>query len=85
MLVASMNFDLIVATSIGDSIITNRMLKGCLVMIEYRGILVNSVALICFGKGMTFYILSQLRFRFKGKDVDRPMHMISTFQVSSLL
>ena len=45
MLFVSMNFDLIVATSIGDSIVTNRMLKGCLVMIEYRGILVDSILL----------------------------------------
>ena len=45
MFIASMNYDLIVATSMGDFIITNRMLKGCLVMIEYKGILVDSILL----------------------------------------
>ena len=44
-LVASMDFDLIVATHVGDSVVTSKMLKDCLVMIGYRKIPVDLVLL----------------------------------------
>ena len=39
----------------------------------------------CFGKRLTFHILSQPKFSFEGKHVDRPLHMILTLWASSLL
>ena len=45
MLVASLNFDLIVATLMGDSVVASSMLRDCLMMIYYRKMLVNSVLL----------------------------------------
>ena len=36
MYISAMDFDLIVATPLGDSIVTNRMLKNYPVMIDYR-------------------------------------------------
>ena len=43
--VANMDFDLIVTTPVGDSIVTSKMLKGCLVMIGYREMPVDLVLL----------------------------------------
>ena len=43
--VASMDFDLIVATPMGDSVMTSKMLRGCLVMIGYKEMLVDLVLL----------------------------------------
>ncbi|RVW85078.1 Retrovirus-related Pol polyprotein from transposon 17.6 [Vitis vinifera] len=43
--VASMDFDLIVATPVGDSVVTNRMLRNCIVMIGYREMPVDLVLL----------------------------------------
>ena len=43
--VASMDFDLIVATPVGDSVVTRKMLKDCLVMIGYREMPVDLVLL----------------------------------------
>ena len=43
--VASMDFDLIVATPMRDSIVTSKMLRGCLVMIGYKEMLVDLVLL----------------------------------------
>ena len=45
MLVASMDFDLIFATPMGDSVVVSRMPRDCLVMIGYRQILVDLVLL----------------------------------------
>ena len=45
MLVASMHFDLIIATPIGDSVVTSKMLRDYLVIIGYREMLVNLVLL----------------------------------------
>ena len=41
--ISDVDFDLIVATPMGDSIVTNRMLKNCLVMIGYREIPIDLV------------------------------------------
>ena len=38
----------------------------------------------CFGKRVTFSILGQPNFSFGGKHVDKPLHMISALQASSL-
>ena len=43
--VASMDFDLTVTTLMGDSVVTSKMLRGCLVMIGYREMLVDLVLL----------------------------------------
>ena len=43
--IVSMDFDLIVATPMGDSVVTSKMLRGCLVMIGYREMLVDLVLL----------------------------------------
>ena len=40
-----MDFDLIVATLMGDSVVTNRLLKNCALMIGYREMPVNLVLL----------------------------------------
>ena len=45
MLVASLNFDLIVATLMGDSVVASSMLRDCLMMIYYRKMLVNLILL----------------------------------------
>ena len=44
-LVASMDFDLIVATPVGNSVVTSKMIKDCLVMIGYREMPVDLVLL----------------------------------------
>ncbi|RVW70653.1 Retrovirus-related Pol polyprotein from transposon 17.6 [Vitis vinifera] len=43
--VASMDFDLIVATLVGDSVVASRMLRNCIVMIGYREMPVDLVLL----------------------------------------
>ncbi|RVW93540.1 Retrovirus-related Pol polyprotein from transposon 17.6 [Vitis vinifera] len=43
--VASMDFDLIVATLMGDSVVASRMLRNCIVMIGYREMPVDLVLL----------------------------------------
>ncbi|RVW80541.1 Retrovirus-related Pol polyprotein from transposon 17.6 [Vitis vinifera] len=43
--VASMDFDLIVATPVGDSVVANRMLRNCIVMIGYRKMPVDLILL----------------------------------------
>ncbi|RVW80717.1 Retrovirus-related Pol polyprotein from transposon 17.6 [Vitis vinifera] len=43
--VASMDFDLIVATPVGDSVVASRMLRNCIVMIGYREMPVDLVLL----------------------------------------
>ncbi|RVW59010.1 Transposon Tf2-2 polyprotein [Vitis vinifera] len=43
--VASMDFDLIVATPMGDSVVASRMLRNCIVMIGYREMPVDLVLL----------------------------------------
>ena len=43
--VANMDFDLIVATSMGDSVVTSKMLKDCLITIGYREMPVDLVPL----------------------------------------
>ncbi|RVW85873.1 Retrovirus-related Pol polyprotein from transposon 17.6 [Vitis vinifera] len=43
--VASMNFDLIVATPMGDSVVASRMIRNCIVMIGYREMPVDLVLL----------------------------------------
>ncbi|RVW61807.1 Transposon Tf2-8 polyprotein [Vitis vinifera] len=70
--VASMDFDLIVATPVGDSVVASRMLRNCIVMIGYREMPVD-------------YIPGQPKFSFEGKHVDRPLRMISALRASSLL
>ena len=42
---ASMDFDLIIATSIRDFVVASRMLRDCLVMIGYKEMLVDLVLL----------------------------------------
>ena len=41
--ISTMDFDLIVATPMGNSVVTSRMLKNCPVMIDYREIPINLV------------------------------------------
>ena len=43
--ISAMNFDLIIATPMGDSVMTSRMLENCPVMIGYRDMLVDLVFL----------------------------------------
>ncbi|WKA07645.1 hypothetical protein VitviT2T_025440 [Vitis vinifera] len=43
--VASMDFDLIVATPVGDSVVASRMLRNCIVMIGYREMPIDLVLL----------------------------------------
>ena len=43
--IASMDFDLIVATPVGDFVMAGRMLRNCIVMIGYREMPVNLVLL----------------------------------------
>ena len=45
MLVPSMDFDLIVATPMGVSVVTNKVLRDCLVMIGYREMPIDLVLL----------------------------------------
>ena len=45
MLVPSMDFDLIIATPMGVSVVTNKVLRDCLVMIGYREMPVDLVLL----------------------------------------
>ncbi|KAL6311601.1 hypothetical protein AAG906_039063 [Vitis piasezkii] len=75
--VASMDFELIVATPMRVSIVTSKMLRDCLVMIGYREMPID-------------LILLDLQdfdpdFSFEGKHVDKPLRMISVLQASSLL
>ena len=107
MLVASMNFDLIIAIPMGDFVIVSKMLRHCLVMnIGYNEMSIDLVLLDlqdfnvilgmdvlafyhasidCFGKMVTFHIFGQTKFNFKGKHVDKPLHMILALQTSYLL
>ncbi|RVW79757.1 Transposon Ty3-G Gag-Pol polyprotein [Vitis vinifera] len=73
--VASMDFDLIVATPMGDSVVASRMLRNS----SYHA------SVDCFEKRVTFSIPGQPKFSFEGKHVDRPLRMISTLRASSLL
>ncbi|RVW24090.1 Transposon Ty3-I Gag-Pol polyprotein [Vitis vinifera] len=73
--VASMDFDLIVATPVGDSVVANRMLRNS----SYHA------SVNCFEKRVTFSIPGQPKFSFEGKHVDRPLRMISALRASSLL
>ena len=103
---SAMDFDLIVATPIGDSIMTSRMLKNFPVMIGYRDMLVYLVLLDiqdfdvilgmdwlatyhasieCFGKWVTFSIPGEPEFSFKGKQVDKPLHVVLDLRANSLL
>ena len=43
--VTTMDFDLIVATPMGDSVVASKMLKNCPVMIDYQEMLVDLVLL----------------------------------------
>ena len=45
MLIDSMNFDLFVATHLGDSIVVNKILRDCCVMIGYREMTVDLILL----------------------------------------
>ena len=45
MLVASLDFDLIVVTPMRDSVVASSMLRDCLMMIYYRKMLVNLILL----------------------------------------
>ncbi|RVW20291.1 Retrovirus-related Pol polyprotein from transposon 17.6 [Vitis vinifera] len=73
--VASMDFDLIVATPVGDSVVASRMLRNS----SYHA------SVDCFEKRVTFSIPGQPKFSFEGKHVDRPLRMISALRASSLL
>ncbi|RVW97780.1 Transposon Ty3-I Gag-Pol polyprotein [Vitis vinifera] len=73
--VASMDFDLIVATPVGDSVVASRMLRNS----SYHA------SVDCFEKRVMFSIPGQPKFSFEGKHVDRPLHMISALRASSLL
>ncbi|RVW28572.1 Transposon Ty3-I Gag-Pol polyprotein [Vitis vinifera] len=83
--VASMDFDLIVATPVGDSVVASRMLRNCIVMIGYREMPIDLVLLDLQDLMVTFSIPGQPKFSFEGKHVDRPLRMISALRASSLL
>ena len=91
-----MDFDLIVATLMGDFVVTECL--NFTMMIGYREMLVNLVLLDlqdfdvilgmdwlasyhafvdCFRKRVTFSIPGQQKFSFKGKQVDKPLHVVS--------
>ncbi|RVW22176.1 Transposon Ty3-G Gag-Pol polyprotein [Vitis vinifera] len=61
--VASMDFDLIVATPVGDSVVASRMLRNS----SYHA------SVDYFEKRVTFSIPGQPKFSFEGKHVDRPL------------
>ncbi|RVW41427.1 Retrovirus-related Pol polyprotein from transposon 17.6 [Vitis vinifera] len=77
--VASMDFDLIVATPVGDSVVASRMLRNCIVMIGYREMPVDLVLLDL----QDFDVILGMDC-FEGKHVDRPLRMISALRASSL-
>ena len=102
----NMDFDLFVATPLGDSVVLSKIIRDCCVMIGYREMTVDLVLLglqdfdvilgmdwlasyhasvDCFGKRVTFSIPGQPDFSFEGKDVDKPLRVISALQASSLL
>ncbi|RVW14225.1 Retrovirus-related Pol polyprotein from transposon 412 [Vitis vinifera] len=66
----NMDFDLFIATPLGDFVVVNKILRDCCVMI---------------GKRVTFSIPSQPDFSFEGKHVNKPLRMISALRASSLL
>ncbi|RVW79670.1 Transposon Ty3-I Gag-Pol polyprotein [Vitis vinifera] len=63
--VVSMDFDLIVATPVGDSVVASRMLRNS----SYHA------SVDCFEKRVTFSIPGQPKFSFEGKHVDKPLHI----------
>ena len=106
MSIDNMDFDLFVATPLGDLAIVNKILRDCCVMIGYREMTIDLVLLDLqdfdvilgmdllasyhasidyFGKRVTFSILGQPDFSFEGKQVDKPLRMISALRASSLL
>ncbi|RVX08770.1 Transposon Tf2-2 polyprotein [Vitis vinifera] len=62
--VASMDFDLIVATPVGDSVVASRMLRNCIL---------PTMPLLTVLRKVTFSIPGQPKFSFEGKHVDRPL------------
>ncbi|KAL6334430.1 hypothetical protein AAG906_015619 [Vitis piasezkii] len=86
--VASMDFDLIVATPVGDSVVASRMLRNCIdfdVILGMDWLASYHASVDCFEKRVTFSIPGQPNFSFEGKHVDRPLRMISALRASSLL
>ena len=104
--VSAMYFDLFVTTSMGDFVVTSRMLKICPMIIGYRDMTIDLVILdlqdfdvilgmdwlvshhasiYCFRKWVTFSISSQPEFSFERKQVDKPLHVVSTLRANSLL
>ncbi|RVW22924.1 Retrovirus-related Pol polyprotein from transposon 17.6 [Vitis vinifera] len=78
--VASMDFDLIVATPVGDSVVADfDVILGMDWLASYHA------SVDCFEKRVTFSIPGQPKFSFEGKHVDRPLRMISALRASSLL
>ncbi|RVW27201.1 Transposon Tf2-2 polyprotein [Vitis vinifera] len=77
--VASMDFDLIVATPMGDSVVDFDVILGMDWLASYHA------SVDCFEKRVTFSIPGQPKFSFEGKHVDRPLRMISALRASSLL
>ncbi|RVW68203.1 Transposon Ty3-G Gag-Pol polyprotein [Vitis vinifera] len=77
--VASMDFDLIVTTLVGDSVVDFDVILGMDWLASYHA------SVDYFEKMVTFSILGQPKFSFEGKHVDRPLRMISALRASSLL
>ncbi|RVW62435.1 hypothetical protein CK203_064199 [Vitis vinifera] len=77
MSIDNMDFDLFVATPLGDFVVVNKILRDCCVMIGYREMTVDLVLLDLKDFDPDF--------SFEGKHVDKPLRMISTLRASSLL
>ncbi|RVW75772.1 Retrovirus-related Pol polyprotein from transposon 17.6 [Vitis vinifera] len=77
MSIDNMDFDLFVATPLGDFVVVNKILRDCCVMIGYKEMTVDLVLLDLKDFDPDF--------SFEGKHVDKPLRMISTLRASSLL
>ncbi|RVW89663.1 RNA-directed DNA polymerase-like [Vitis vinifera] len=80
MSIDNMDFDLFVATPLGDFVVVNKILRDCCVMIGYREMTVDLVLL----ELQDFDVILGMDC-FEGKHVDKPLRMISALRASSLL
>ncbi|KAL6323506.1 hypothetical protein AAG906_039083 [Vitis piasezkii] len=96
MLIDNMDFDLFVATPLGDFVVVNKILRDFCAMIGYREMTVDLVLLelqdfdVILGiDSLASYLASAdcfgKRVIFEGKHVDKPLRMISALRASSLL
>ncbi|RVX14755.1 hypothetical protein CK203_012160 [Vitis vinifera] len=80
MSIDNMDFDLFVATPLGDFVVVNKILRVCCVMIGYREMTTDLVLLDL----QNFDVILGIDC-FEEKHVDKPLRMISVLRASSLL